>query len=287
MFNRILALTLGLSIPALGVACDVSEPTDEPTSDVGGKSDQLDDSDEELLSCPADVYVTHAVNEVNDHIFSNCHNAETGRFTARACCADDLELIEDVSGCPSQVRFTSVSDASAKRCMNDVEGHAGFGEFVPTACCAALCDDNSYFDDYGYCRQPSGHFDEKICCLRNESLSAANCNGAQWEEIEGGTRDFACRAPNGQFTFDACCVDQCTATISKTAQIPESCSLDFDAGAECPSDASPNSAGICHNPGNGQFVKAVCCELSGAVEGLDTQGSDDCYAGTAQQAACI
>jgi len=264
-------------------ACDTSTDDSgrEGSAPVGGKADQVGD-DGEPLSCPAEVYVTHAANDRNNHVFSNCHNAETGRFTTRACCADDIDLIEDITGCPAQVRFSETADASDKRCMNDVGGHDGFGQFVPTACCAPLCDESAQFDDNGTCRNGDGTFEEEICCHRSFALSEANCGGAEWEAVEGGTRDFACRAGNGQYTFDACCVDACAEEISRTAVVPEGCNLDAILADECPSDASPNAGGICHNPENGQFVKAICCELSGDTEDLNVQASDDCYAGTEQ-----
>ena len=287
MLNRLLpALVVVLIVlPACdqggdpGVGRDGSAPA-------GGKADTVD-GDGGTVSCPAEVYVTHAANDKNDHVFSNCHNAATGKFTNKACCADAMDLIEDISGCPSQVRFSDADDASDRRCMNDAPAHDGYGQFVPTACCAPLCDSTAQFDEHGYCRNASGQFDETICCHRNFGLTEANCGGAQWEASEGGSRDFACRAGNGQFTFDACCVDACAAEISTTAQVPEACNLDALVADDCPADSTPNSGGLCHNPDNGQFVKAVCCELSGNDEGLDIEKSDDCYAGTAQDAVCL
>ena len=278
MFKRLLPAIVLFLVPA----CDegIDGPVGRDGDNAAGKADTVD-ADGESLSCPADVYVTHAANEVNNHVYSNCHNGDTGKFTNKACCEEEMDFIEDVSGCPSQVRFTSAS-GGAKRCMNDVGGHDGFGQFVPTACCASLCDSSAQFDDYGYCRNGNGTFEEEICCHRNFKLTEANCAGAQWEQIDGGSRDYACRAENGQFTFDSCCVDQCAETISLTATVPEACNLDALVADDCPSDATPNSGGYCHNPGNGQFVKAVCCELSGEVEELDVKGSDACWAGTSQ-----
>ena len=277
MFLRLIPV-LALLLPA--IACDVStDDSDfgrEGDAPAGGKADTIDD--DSSVSCPADVYVTHAANDVNNHVFSNCHNAATGKFTAKACCAEAIDFVEDISGCPSQVRFNTASGGD-KRCVNDVAGHEGVGQFVPTACCAPLCDTTAQFDDYGYCRSNNGLFEEEICCHRNFKLTQANCGGAEWEAIEGGTRDFACRAGNGQFTFDACCVDACAEEISRTAQVPEACNLDSLVADECPSGSTPNSGGLCHNPDNGQFVKAVCCQLSGNDDDLDIAGSDSCFAG--------
>ncbi|MBL4685600.1 MAG: hypothetical protein JKY37_13480 [Nannocystaceae bacterium] len=281
MFKRLLPAIVLFLVPA----CD--DGTDSAGRDgdasVGGKADTVD-ADGDALSCPAEVFVTHAANDVNNHVFSNCHNASTGRFAAKACCEEEMALIEDISGCPSQVRFTNTSDASDKRCANDVADHDGFGEFVPTACCAPLCDTSAQFDDAGTCRNGDGTFEEEICCHRNFKLTQANCGGADWVAIDGGTRDFACRAGNGQFTFDACCVDACAEEISRTASVPESCNLDAVLSDECPSGSTPNSGGICHNPVDGQFVKAVCCELAGETDDLDIEASDACYSGIAQQA---
>ncbi len=280
MFKHLLPVVVLFLVPA----CD--DGTDnlgrEGDSPAGGKADTVD-ADGDALSCPAEVYVTHAANDVNNHVFSNCHNSDTGKFAAKACCAEDMDLIEDISGCPSQVRFSNTADASDKRCMNDVLGHEGMGEFVPTACCAPLCDSSAQFDDYGSCRNGDGTYEETICCHRNFKLTQANCGGANWVAIDGGNRDYACRAGNGQFTFDACCVDACAEEISRTASVPDSCNLDALVGNECPGGSTPNSAGICHNPVNGQFVMGVCCELSGEVDGLDIEGSDACYSGTAQK----
>lgn len=286
MFLRLIPV-LALLLPAF--ACDVSTETSDLGRDgdapAEGKADAIDDG-AGAAACPADVYVTHAANDVNNHVFSNCHNAANGKFVNKSCCAEEMDLIQDISGCPSQVRFNSASGGE-KRCVNDVAGDSGKGQFVPTACCAPLCDSTAQFDDYGYCRSGNGLFEEEICCHRSFKLSEANCGGAQWEAIEGGTRDFACRAGNGQFTFDACCVDACAEEISRTATIPEACNLDWLSSDDCPAGSTPNSGGICHNPENGQFVKAICCELSGNDEDLDIQASDDCYAGIAADGVCI
>lgn len=283
-----LAPCLVLLLAPIALACDTATDDldrDGDAPDVAGKSDAVDGSDSGP-SCPADVYVTRAANDHNDHVYSNCHNADTGKFTYKTCCADELELIEDVSGCPAQVRFTDVDDASDKRCMNDVEGHDAYAQFVPTACCAPLCDPQASFIDDGSCRDSYGQYEEEICCIRNFNLTEANCIGAEWELIDGGSRDFACRAPNGQFTFDACCVEMCAQEISTSGQIPEGCNLDSLLADECPSGATPNSGGLCHNPDNGQFVKAVCCELSGDDDGLDIEKSDACWATLESSADC-
>ncbi len=284
--KRLATLSFLLFVPSMA-ACD--QPGDDLGDDetVSGKADQLEGDDASAAACPADVYVTHAANDVNNHIFSNCHNAATGKFVARSCCEEAIDFIEDVSGCPAQVKFTETSDPSDKRCVNDVAGHDGKGQFVKTACCAALCDDNAAYDDYGYCRAGNGTFEEEICCIRNLNLAAANCIGAEWEAVEGGTVDFVCRADNGQFALNACCADQCAETISRTGQVPEGCNLDDLVANECPDDATPNAGGICHNPENGQFVKAACCAVNNNKEGLDIDKSDECWAGMQSQQACI
>lgn len=275
-------LSLLVLLPVFG--CDVETAPEGGAGDrAGGKADGIDADDGDALSCPADVYVRHAVSDSTDHIYSNCHDAATGRFTARACCDEELALVEDVSGCPAQVQFNDVA-GPGKRCVNDTTGHPQKGQFVATACCAALCDEGAWFDDDGVCRTGTGQFEETVCCIRADKLVANNCVGAKWEHVEGGTRDFACRAPNGQFTFDACCIDQCAETISRTGQVPESCSFDDLTVDECPAGSTPNSGGICHNPENGQFVKAACCVAAGDTDELDVAGSDACWIG--QQTAC-
>lgn len=281
MFKRLIPAIVLFVLPACDGGTDgLGRSGDAPA---GGKADTVDAAGE-ALSCPADVYVTHAANDYTDHVFSNCHDSSTGKFAKKACCAEDMELIEDISGCPSQVRFTDVDEASDKRCMNDVAGHDSYAAFVPTACCAPLCDSTAKFDEGGACRNGDGTFEEAICCHRNFKLTEANCGGANWVAIDGGSRDYACRAGNGQFTFDACCVDACAEEISRTASVPEGCNLDAFATNECPAGSTPNSGGLCHNPDNGQFVKAVCCELAGQTEDLDIEASDACYAGKSQEA---
>ena len=101
MFKRLLPAIVLFLVPA----CDegIDGPVGRDGDNAAGKADTVD-ADGESLSCPADVYVTHAANDVNDHIYSNCHNGETGKFTNKACCEDEMDFIEDVSGCPSQVR---------------------------------------------------------------------------------------------------------------------------------------------------------------------------------------
>ena len=50
--------------------------------------------------------------------------------------------------------------------------------------------------------------------------------------------------------------------------LPEPCAAQVELEApeaECPDGSRENSAGICHNPGNGQFVKPACCEARGLV----------------------
>lgn len=281
MLSRFASLTLLLLAPALAACDQAGGPTD--TATVGGKADAID-ADDSGLVCPAAVFVSIDANEINDHVYSNCHDAVTGKFVARACCAEELDLIEDVSGCPAQVEFTETADPSDKRCINDVSGDDGQGQFVKTACCAPLCDETAAFDEAGSCRTGLGQFEEEICCLRNLTLAGANCIGAEWEAIEGGNRDYACRGANGQFAMDACCVDQCAETISRTGHVPEGCNLDDLVADECPEGSTPNAAGICHDPANGQFVKAACCVAAGETDELDVEGSDACWIG--KQAAC-
>jgi hypothetical protein len=281
MLSRFATITLLLLAPALA-ACDQPGSPDD-SQNVGGKADAIEGDDAGLV-CPAAVYVSIDANEINDHVYSNCHNAVTGRFAPKACCAEELDLIEDVSGCPAQVTFTETDDPSDKRCVNDVSGHDGQGQFVKTACCAPLCDETASFDEHGYCRTGLGVFEEEICCIRNLSLAGANCTGAEWEAIEDGNRDFACRAPNGQFAMDACCVDQCAEAISRSGAVPEGCNLDDLVADECPEGSTPNAGGICHNPENGQFVKAACCVAAGNTDELDVKGSDSCWIG--QQTDC-
>ena len=49
-------------------------------------------------------------------------------------------------------------------------------------------------------------------------------------------------------------------------------------------DVCATFQGICHNPENGQFVKAACCAVTGQVDELDIDGSDACWIG--KQTAC-
>jgi hypothetical protein len=276
-------LLLALLVPSFA-GCD--DGSDAGTrSQVGGKADAVGGAAGDL-ACPADTFISRSANETNKHVFTNCHDEATGQFAEQACCADAIELFEDVSGCPAQTKFNKAKKASDKRCINDVDGDAHKGEFVPAACCAPLCDEGAAFDSKGYCRNSLGQFEDSICCHRAESLAAANCVGAAWESIDGGTQDFVCRATNGQFTLDACCADQCAEEISRTGLIPEGCNFETLVADECPAGSTPNAGGICHNPANGQFVKAACCEIAGNTDDLDIDGSDECWAGMQQQAAC-
>lgn len=263
----------------IGSSCELTGLPDRGDDD---RDDDDQPADEPADgACPGDVFVTHAAHDDNDHVISNCHNAETGKFVAKSCCADEMELIADITGCPSQVRFNS-GTGTDKRCIDDASG-----TFVPTACCAPLCGEDAAFNDDGLCfaNDGSGQFDEPLCCHRNEKLEGAGCEGAAWEQLTAGPRegDFACRNEAGRFALNVCCVEECAEQVSRSpSAFPGACeeaALAAAAGDECPADSGPNSAGICHNPDNGQFVKAACCDFRGRTEGLDRVATDECVDG--------
>jgi hypothetical protein len=265
----------------IGGTCDFTalpepEPEPEPAPDDGPTA-----------ACPSNTVVTSLANDTNDHVFSACRDADNGQFASTQCCADQIDEITAISGCPSQARFNNGSGGD-KRCINDVSGSDEQGQFVPTACCAALCSPGASFDGDGFCRagDGSGQFEEELCCHRNDNLAGASCQGAGWEQLTAGPRegDYACRNEAGRFALNACCVDLCAEAISTNpASFPGACeeaALAAAAGDECPDDAGPNSAGICHDPGNGQFVKAVCCDFAGRTQGLDRERTDGCLDGS-------
>lgn len=107
-------------------------------------------------------------------------------------------------GCPAEVGIND-ADGEQRRCFDEATGR-----FVPTACCADLCDGAgwreqsngracAWLDDPGLDGAKVGQFAPSMCCSLNDDLA---CAGA---ELDGDT----CRDPESNAVVDeACCVEE-------------------------------------------------------------------------------
>ena len=200
---------------------------------------------------------------------ATCFNGS--QFEDAACCAEAglFEAYTAATTCPQRVELSKPEgNASMQRCRN-----AESGQFVDSACCSDICDGDATRNSNGQCVNSAGQFEDSMCCFLAASLTAKRCEGAAWTTVTiGGEERDACRGDNGRFAMNSCCAAECVDAVSEgelsSQSIPEACASKIDsltAEAECPDESRENSAGICHNPGNGQFVKAACCEARGRV----------------------
>lgn len=278
------ALSLGLA------ACTASDP-DSLSGDpaVGGKADDTQDVDEESLS------VRIAKHDTDDRVETNCHG-ETG-FVARILCEEAglFEKFTDATSCPSRmsIRKPEGGQQGTHRCVD-----SDTGGFVASACCAPLCSPDAAWD--GDSCRANGAFEDSLCCFLNEAQQAASCDGAAWETItveqrgEEVERTVCRNGDSGKFALNTCCASNCLEAIGEEgvslAALPDECLAGGENLAspslECPADAAPNSANLCHNPANGQFLAAACCEAhrrtetdrgAGRRDELDREGSDRCF----------
>ena len=264
-----LALALGLA------ACGTSDTNSEAGS--GGPGGKADDTEEiecapvselslELVGRDANESVDG--DQLTNSVTATCFNANG--FENSACCAEAglFEAYEEATSCTEQVVLSAPEDdASAQRCRD-----AATGAFVSSACCSDICDPEATFNANGRCIDSDGQFEDTLCCFLANSLEANACEGAVWETLTiGGEERMGCRnQDSGQFAMNSCCAAECVQAISDeefgTQSIPAACDAAVDLETpeeECPDLATENVAGICHNPENGQFVKAACCEAKG------------------------
>ncbi len=192
---------------------------------------------------------------LNDHIQYRCRG-ESG-FVQTACCEDEMQTWSEESTCPLQVKWNDAS-GSARRCVEDSADTEG-GQFVPTACCEALCPHDVEIREQAngdYCVGPDGEFVNSVCC---DIAADQVCEAAAFDETlsRGGAR--LCRDTNtGRFAPSLCCVDDCFEEITAGNEIPVACTETVEAECE---GATENAGGLCHDPESGKFVKAACCEL--------------------------
>lgn len=269
---KIFSLLTALCLPACAVEDD---GVDEPQGG-GGKADDVDDlecaPDEELRLelVGVDKDESSDGDRLTNSVTATCMN-DRG-FEDAACCADVglFDAYAAATSCPERVEISKPrGGASLQRCRDSATG-----SFVDSACCSDVCDSAATRDGSGQCIDSRGSFEDDICCFLAASLQANACEGAAWTTItiEGEERS-ACRSEKtGRFAMNSCCAAECVAAVSagelSADETPEACAAKVSLTApevECPDSSRENAAGICHNPKNGQFVKAACCEARGSV----------------------
>jgi|GEM_PF-1645623 len=264
-----LLLVLGMA------ACDSSDSSsDGSNGGAGGKAD-----DTENVECaPVEELTIELVgrdanqsvdgDELTNSVTATCFNS-TG-FEDSVCCAEAglFAAYEDATTCPERVVLNAPEgNASLQRCAD-----AATGQFVSSACCSDICDPDARLNSAGRCIDSSGQFEDSLCCFLSASLEADACEGAAWETLTiGGDERMSCRnQETGRFAMNSCCAAECVQAIGDeefgVGNVPAACEAAVDLEApeyECPDLSTENSAGICHNPENGQFVKAACCQAKG------------------------
>lgn len=264
-------LALLSCLPLSLTACADPEAGDTASdggADSGGKTDDLGDGEcaptEELRLELVGRDKNESVDgdELQNSVTATCFN-DNG-FEDAQCCAD-AELFDaytDATSCPSKVVLEDAGDA--QRCRD-----AGTGTFVNSACCSDVCDPDARRNSNGQCIDSGGQFEDELCCFLASSLEANSCDGAVWVDIVVDDEPrTACRnQETGRFAMNSCCAAECVAAVSagelSGSNVPLACeaAVDLvDPAEECPAGSRENTAGICHNPEDGQFVKAACCE---------------------------
>ena len=256
------------------VACDSSSTSDNANNGPGGKADDVDN----LECAPVEELTIELVgrdkNESSDgdqltnSVTATCFNGSG--FENSACCAEAglFAAYEDATSCPEQVILRAPEgNAALQRCAD-----AATGQFVASACCSAICDPDARTNSAGQCIDSGGRFEDSLCCFLANALDSDTYTQPEWDTVTiGGDDRTVCRdKASGRFAMNSACAVACVQAIGEEefgfASIPAACeaAVELEAPeAECPDLSTENSAGICHNPENGQFVKAACCQAKG------------------------
>lgn len=263
-----LVLVLGLA------ACGSSGSSDVTDGGPGGKADDteniecapLEELSIELVGRDANESVDG--DQLTNSVTATCFNS-TG-FENSACCAEAglFDAYREATSCPEQVVLNAPEgDASLQRCAD-----AATGQFVASACCSDICDPDSRVNSAGRCIDSAGQFEDSLCCFLANALDSDAYEQPEWDTITvGGEERTVCRdQATGRFAMNSACAAACVQAIGDeefgVGNIPAACEAAVDLvapEAECPDLSTENSAGICHNPDNGQFVKAACCQAKG------------------------
>ncbi len=266
-----LFLALGLSL----TACDSSESTEG--GNAGGPGGKADDT-ENIECAPVEELTLELVgrdaNESSDgdqltnSVTATCFNS-TG-FENSACCAEAglFTAYQEATSCPERaVLRAPEGNASLQRCAD-----AATGAFVASACCSDICDPGARFNSAGRCIDGGGQFEDTLCCFLANALSSDAYEQPEWDTVTiGGEERTVCRdKANGRFAMNTACAAACVQAIGDeefgVGNIPAACEAAVDLAApeaECPDLSTENAGGICHNPENGQFVMAACCQAKG------------------------
>lgn len=240
MFKPLLTIA---AIASLSLGCAAQDDALDSEGGAGGKADETVDGD----ACGADVVNPRVVVNKRDTADKQAAWLQCGGFTdndgdgegdsygfvANTCCSEagpsGRDLFDDLTattGCPSKV--AAVGAGAMTRCTNDVEADENRGTFVPTACCAPLCDDTAARDSNGLCRGSDGRFEDDICC--HPAMTTADRRGqdddnpdrsgdfgrnvqtsCEWVEFAAPNaigRNFGCMADD-LFAADSCCMAAC------------------------------------------------------------------------------
>ena len=268
--TKLLSLLLVLGV----AACDTSSSSEGSNAGPGGKADDVEDIEcapmEELTIelVGRDKNESSDGDQLTNSVTATCFNS-TG-FENSACCAEAglFAAYEEATSCPEQVILrTPEADASLQRCAD-----AATGQFVASACCSDICDPAAHLNAAGRCIDSGGRFEDSLCCFLANALDSDAYTQPEWDTVTIGGQDrTVCRdQATGRFAMNSACAAACVQAIGEEefgfGHIPAACeaAVDLEAPeAECPDLSTENSAGICHNPENGQFVKAACCQAKG------------------------
>jgi hypothetical protein len=248
--------------------CGDSTNTDSEEGNNGGKADQANNG---AAACTLADEDTREINQfvLNDHVQYRC-SGDTG-FVANACCATQIEEYTAASTCPLQAKWND-ADGTDRRCVADTALSDG-SEFVPTACCAALCgSDVSWREQENgtFCVNGDGQFENSACCLVKDRDI---CDASEYDEFVSADERRHCRNPGtGRFAPAGCCVDKCFDIIAGGEIVPESCLARVEAECE---NAALNAGNLCANADSGRFVKAACCDYGDDVDAA--QIADDAF----------
>ena len=287
MLERLLAIA---ALTSVTFACTAEDgDLGDAQGPAGGKADDNQAADE----CGADIVDPRVVVNKRDAEGKQAAWLQCGGFTdedgdgsgdrygfvANVCCTDEgpaeRNLFDELSattGCPSKV--AAVGNGGTARCANDVEGDDARGQFVPTACCAPLCDGDAKRDAGGLCRASDGTFEDDICChpamttedRRGQDRDNPDRSGDFGRRVDSSCEWIAFDAPNaigrsfgcmedGLFTADSCCMSACAGG----ALDPDTCKA-----------AAANIAGEV-------IAKLGCSEQIGDIVGIDDVEVSSCF----------
>lgn len=241
----------------------------------GGKADDVDTGGE--LFCSLEEGETRSIAQfVSDDTVQMRCRGPGGKFVETDCCAAEIDEFTFATGCPVQSKFNTAA-GSAKRCVEDepdISENVDGDLIVPTVCCATLCDPDAGWDDAETMTacRASNGQFHPQVCCMMND--AARCGDAAFDASPDVNGLRHCRSQSGDFAGQFAPAACCVDACFGILESGEDVPIEclLPLDEEC-SGAELDTGGLCRS-GDGRFAKAACCA---GFDGLQIEQSDACY----------